>query len=263
MARILSLELTESSCTLAITRPPWATEIGRDTYGLWVRFEVKGVRQRMRWLPPGRFLMGSPAEEEGRFDWEGPRHEVRLTRGFWLCDTPCTQALWQAVMGRNPSHFKGKNRPVEQVSWEECQTFIDRLKAQLQGLALRLPTEAQWEYACRAGTETSRYQEELDTIAWYSANSHNETHEVGQKRPNAWGLYDMLGNVYEWCHDGQRDYKEEAVVDPVGPLDAGADRVIRGGSWNDPARAVRAANRGWIRPGLRVGDLGFRCASSG
>ena len=96
-----------------ITRPPWATEIGRDTYGLWVMFEVKSVRQRMRWILPGRFLMGSPPEEAGRFDWEGPRHEVQLTRGFWLFDTPCTQALWQAVMGRNPSQFKGKNRPVE------------------------------------------------------------------------------------------------------------------------------------------------------
>ena len=112
-----------------------------------------------------------------------------------MFDTPCTQALWQAVMGRNPSRFKGKNRPVEQVSWEDCQTFLNKLNAQLPGLALCLPMEAQWEYACRAGTETARYQEELDAIAWYDENSNGETHEVGLKHPNAWGLYDMLGNV--------------------------------------------------------------------
>jgi formylglycine-generating enzyme required for sulfatase activity len=246
-----------------ITRPPWATEIGRDAYGLWVMFEVKGVRQRLRWIPPGCFLMGSPKDEEGRYDEEGSQHEVQLTRGFWLCDTPCTQALWQAVMGRNPSRFKGKNRPVEQVRWEDCQIFLDKLHAQLPGLALHLPTEAQWEYACRAGTGTARYQEELDVIAWYADNSNDETHEVGQKQPNAWGLYDMLGNVGEWCHDGRRDYEQEAVVDPVGPLDAGALRVIRGGSWADPAQVVRAANRLWSHPGLRYVVLGFRCASSG
>jgi formylglycine-generating enzyme required for sulfatase activity len=148
------------------------------------------------------------------------------------------------------------------VSWEDCQTFFDKLNAQLPGLALHLPTEAQWEYACRAGTETARYQEELDAIAWYGDNSNGETHEVGLKHPNAWGLYDMLGNVYEWCHDGQRDYKEEAVVDPVEPTDAGAFRVVRGGGWDLSAQSVRAATRNWLHPGDRLGDLGFRCASS-
>src|SRR6185503_13178891 len=110
--------------------------------------------------------MGSPPEEAGRYSNEGPQHEVELSHGLWLFDTPCTQALWQAVMGRNPSRFKGQNRPVESVSWEDCQTFLDKLNAQLPGLAVRLPTEAQWEYACRAGTETARYAADLDAIAW-------------------------------------------------------------------------------------------------
>ena len=246
-----------------ITQPPWATEIGRDTYGLWALFEVERVRQRLRWILPGRFLMGAPPEEASQFGLEGPRHEVHLTRGFWLFDTLCTQILWQVVMGENPSRFEEKNRPVEQVSWEDCQAFLSKLNARLPGLALRLPTEAQWEYACRAGTGTARYQEDLDAIAWYVENSNYETHEVGQKRPNAWGLYDMLGNVYEWCHDGHRDYSESVVVDPVGPTDAGAHRVIRGGGWGFPAQFVRAASRVWDPTGIRVGVLGFRGASSG
>jgi formylglycine-generating enzyme required for sulfatase activity len=180
-----------------------------------------------------------------------------------LFDTPSTQALWQAVLGTNPSRFKGKNRPVESVSWEDCQTFLDKLNAQLPGLALRLPTEAQWEYSCRAGTETARYEEELDAIAWYAENSNSATHDVGQKRPNAWGLYDMLGNVDEWCHDGDQDYQEGRVIDPVGRTDAVAFRVIRGGSWDGTAQGVRAAYRNWVHPDDRSNFLGFRCAISG
>jgi len=251
--------------TFGLTKPSWASQIGRDVYGLWVMFEVKGIQQRMRWMPPGRFLMGSPLEEEERYDDEGPQHAVQLTRGFWLCDTPCTQALWQAVMRRNPSAVKGQHRPVEQVSWEECQTFLHRLNAHLSGVTLYLPTEAQWEYACRAGTKTTRYQEDLDTIAWYGDNSQGQTHEVGLKHPNAWGLYDMLGNVWEWCHDDQRDYakSEGVMVDPLGSTETGANRVVRGGSWNYSARFVRAAYRSWDDPGVRSDYLGFRPASAG
>jgi len=163
----------------------------------------------------------------------------------------------------NPSRFQGEDRPVERVSWEDCQGFIERLNAQLPGLGSRLPTEAQWEYACRAGTKTAWYGEELETIAWYAANSGNETHPVKQLEPNAWGLYDMLGNVDEWCYDGRRDYADAAQVDPVGPINADAGRVIRGGGWLYSAQGVRAACRGWVRPGSAPGDLGFRCASSG
>jgi formylglycine-generating enzyme required for sulfatase activity len=246
-----------------ITRPSWATEIGRDAYGLWVVLEVDGVRQRLRWIPPGRFWMGSPEAEEGRYDEEGPRHEVHLTRGFWLFDTPCTQALWSAVMGANLSRFQGEARPVEGVRWHDCQAFIGKLNERFTGLALGLPTEAEWEYACRAGTDTARYHDDVNAIAWYSGNSNRKTHEVGQKRPNARGLYDMLGNVFEWCHDGRRDYEQGTVSDPVGPIRAGAARVIRGGSWRYLARYVRAACRLWGGPGNRIDDLGFRCSSSG
>ena len=246
-----------------LTKPEWADEIGRDTYGLWSIFKVEEVRQRMRWIPPGRFWMGSPKDDEEAFEQERLQHEVLLTRGFWLFDTPCTQALWQVVMGKNPSGFKGEQRPVESVSWEDCQGFIQKVNTKVKDLALSLPTEAEWEYACRAGTETPRYAEDLDNIAWYSGNSKRETHPVKQKLTNAWGLYDMLGNVLEWCHDGRRDYKQNAEIDPIGSLEAGVGRVIRGGDWLDYALGVRAAYRVWSGPGNRDHFFGFRCASSG
>ena len=243
--------------------PTWAHDYGWDDIGPWMTFRVKDVTQTMRWIPAGSFVMGSPEDEEGRDDDEGPQHEVELTQGFWLFDTPCTQALWQAVMGENPSEFKGDQRPVEGVSWEDCQEFIAKLNELLPGLALCLPTEAQWEYACRAGTRTARYAEDLDAIAWYGENSDGETHPVKQKQPNAWGLYDMLGNVDEWCHDGEREYTAEEVINPVGPTDPGTNRVFRGGLWSVNAQFVRAAFRRWYDPGLRHGDFGVRCASSG
>jgi formylglycine-generating enzyme required for sulfatase activity len=245
-------------------KPLWATEIGRDKYGLWAAFEIDGVRQCLRWIPPGRFWMGSGEEDPEAVDREKPRHEVQITHGFWVFDAPCTQGLWQAVMGNNPSFFKGKGKkehPVEQVSWKDCQQFIAKVNAQMPELSLALPTEAEWEYACRAGTTTARYAEDLDAIAWYGENSR-ETHPVKQKQPNAWGMYDMLGNVDEWCHDGRRNYTVETVADPLGPITPVAGRVIRGGYWIDGAQFVRAACRFWDPPGLRDGDLGFRCASS-
>ena len=243
--------------------PAWASAWGQDQYGPWVALSVGEVEQRLRWIPPGSFRMGSPEDEEGHDEYEEPQHEVHLTKGFWLFDTPCTQALWQAVMGADPSHSKGEQRPVEQVSWKDCQGFILKLNALLPGLALCLPTEAEWEYACRAGTDTPRYAQDLDVIAWYRENSGSETHPVGQKDPNAWGLYDMLGNVFEWCHDGQRKYTQERALDPIGSLEAGVVRVIRGGLWDDVAQVVRAAYRHWYDPGSRYVYIGFRCASSG
>ena len=136
-----------------------------------------------------------------------------------------------------------------------CQRFLERLHGELPDLAWGLPTEAQWEYACRAGTQTARYEATLGAIAWYGSNSQNTTQAVAQKRPNAWGLYDMLGNVWEWCHDGRRPYTRDGVVDPMGPTAAGADRALRGGGWLFAARFARAA--------LRDAFLGFRAASSG
>ncbi|MCG8455332.1 MAG: formylglycine-generating enzyme family protein, partial [Holophagales bacterium] len=275
----------------AWTRPAWATSAGRDGYGLWASFEVEGVEQRMRWIPPGRFLMGSPESEAGRDEDESPQHPVVLTEGCWLAETPCTQALWEAVMGENPSRFQSPGRPVEQVRWEDCQVFLDRLNFRFRGLEVELPTEAEWEYACRAGTEAATWRGDLrifgandapilDEIAWYGGNSgvgfdleegedssvwreKQHPHEragtrgVSEKSPNPWGLCDMLGNVYEWCWDWSGSYAEKEVENPEGP-EEGRPRVIRGGSWGSDARRVRAAYRGWCDPGLRYDNLGFR-----
>ena len=148
-----------------------------------------------RWIPPGRFLMGSPEDEEGRVADEGPRHEERIGTGFWLFDTPCTQALWETVMEANPSQFKGPDRPVECVSWDECHEFVRRLNDRFPGLELGLPSEAQWEYACRAGTATVRYHAKLEEIAWYCENSGGETHRGG------WKAAERVGPVR---HAGER-----------------------------------------------------------
>ncbi len=240
--------------------PAWASEWGEDRqHGPWCAFAVGDVVQRLRWIPPGVFWMGSPETEEERFSFEGPRHLVSIDSGFWIFDTPCTQALWEAVMGENPSHFKGPDRPVESVSWDQCQEFLTALNSRLDGLQLALPSEAQWEYACRAGTETARYSENLNAIAWYDKNSGNETHPVARKEANSWGLYDMLGNVWEWCEDAwEDDYAAKARTAAAEP--ASAHRVIRGGSWLFDARCVRAAYRYRYEPSCRNYDLGFRCA---
>jgi hypothetical protein len=171
---------------------------------------------------------------------------------WWAFDFKSAQRASNGRPPPGPQHNKTRQK--------NCQTFIGHLNAQLPGLELRLPTEAQWEYACRAGTQTVCYQEELEAIAWFRDNSDGATHEVGEKQPNAWGLYDMLGNVWEWCHDGHRDYTQEAVVDPTGSIDAGADRILRGGSWLHPTWYVRAAYRSWEPPGHRNDYLGFRCS---
>ncbi len=215
------------------------------------------------WIPPGTFTMGSPKNESGRLPKEGPAHQVKLTKGFWLGRTPVTQRQWQEVMGNNPSAFQGdENRPVEQVSWRACQQFCEKV-SQRTRFPIRLPTEAQWEYACRGGIQRARYAEDLNAIAWYGENSAMVTHPVGQKSPNGWGLCDMLGNVWEWCHDGLRDYTKDAVTEPVGPTSADAYRCYRGGSWGNSAPLVRAAYRHALHQWLRSDLYGFRCSSSG
>ena len=213
--------------------------------------------------------MGSPDNEPGRYDDEGPQHQVTLTAGFWIAETPCTQALYEAVTGENPSRHKGSDRPVEEVTWNDACTFLSKLNERIPGLGLSLPTEAQWEYACRAGSTESTYAgpltldedgvkaPELDAIAWYFANSADGTRPVGQKTPNAWGLHDMLGNVDEWCNDLYDGYSSEPQQDPTGP-DVGDERVIRGGSWGGHARDCRAALRLALDPSYRSDHLGFR-----
>ncbi len=162
---------------------------------------------------PSTFMMGSPKSESGRDSNEGPQHQVTISKAFELQTTEVTQSQWQAVMGSTPSDFKGPDLPVEQVSWDDAQAFISKLNALGDGYRYRLPTEAEWEYAARAGT-TGPYAGDLDAMAWYSQNSGNKTHPVGTKAPNAWGLYDMHGNVWEWTQDWDGAYSSSAVTDP-------------------------------------------------
>lgn len=293
-----SVELcTDASKAVIRWRPrePWAVAEGRDRFGLWADVEVKGVVQRFRWIPPGSFRMGSPKGEAGRYNDEGPQHRVTWAQGRWLADTPVTQALWQAVMGENPSRFRSPDRPVEQVSWEDCQQFVARINDMVPGLEARLPGEAEWEYACRAGTATATWLGDLeilgannapllDAIAWYGGNcgvdyelkngintkswrekqhlhTTGGTHPVRRKEPNPLGLHDMLGNVHEWCLDAWGGYSKADVIDPDPvPGDAGSNRVFRGGSWGSNARYVRSAYRYALAPGLRDDYLGFRLA---
>ncbi|MCP5023918.1 MAG: formylglycine-generating enzyme family protein [bacterium] len=242
--------------------PAWASGWGEDRQGPFVEMELSGATQRMRWIPPGSFQMGSPGGEPGHYENEGPCHRVTLTQGFWLGETPCTQELWQAVMGSNPSHFEGLQRPVETVSISDVQDFLVKASEQdPEAPGLSLPTEAQWEYACRAGGFDPQYNSPwkdgvLDSIAWYEKNSGKETHAVKDKQPNRWGLHDMLGNVWEMCADYHEGYTATDRVDPFGK---GSERVYRGGSCWDVARGVRPAYRNWWVAGLVAGlILGFR-----
>ncbi len=206
-------------------------------------------------IEPGEFMMGS----ENASSAEKPVHLVRITRPFEMGKYEVTQAQWQAVMGSNPSHFKRcGDCPVENVSWEDAQEFIQRLNAQGSRYTYRLPTEAEWEYACRAGS-TGDYAGNLNAMAWYGENSGDKTHAVGTKRPNAWGLYDMHGNVWEWCQDwyGENYYSQSPSVDSQGPS-TGSYRVTRGGGWDNGALYCRSADRGWSAPDFRVYALGFR-----
>ena len=211
------------------------------------------------WVPAGTFLMGSPTDEEGRYRDER-QHEVRISEGYWMKKHEVTQGEWEAVMGTNPSYFSdcGPRCPVEEVSWDDTQELIRRLNSRESGngYVYRLPTEAEWEYGARAGTNGARYGK-LREIAWHRGNRGRRTHPVGQKRPNAWGVHDMLGNVWEWTGDWYRAYPSGPVTDPGGP-GSGSLRVIRGGSWGNDARSVRSADRGTGSSGARGSDLGFR-----
>ena len=212
------------------------------------------------WVPAGEFRMGSTSAEA--FDNEQPVTQVRISRGFWLGQHEVTQAEWQGVMGTNPSNFSGCGQcPVEEVSWNDAQEFIGRLNGRAGGNRYRLPTEAEWEYAARAGTTGDRYGN-LDASAWYGGNSGKRTHPVGQKAPNAWGLHDMLGNVWEWAADWYDDYPGGSVTDPKGP-GSGSERVARGGGWSYLSIRERSSLRFRDRPGLRLYFLGFRLLRTG
>ena len=258
--------------------PPFASAWGDDAFGLWAGITLStqhgSATQRFRWIEPGTFLMGSPEDEPERRDNEGPRHAVTLTQGFWLADSACTQALWQAVTGTNPSDFKGDDqRPVEQVSWNDVQPFLRKLEELLTGCEAALPTEAEWEYACRAGTDTpfsfgaqiTPEQVNYDGNYPYAGGGkglcREKTVPVKSLPPNAWGLHEMHGNVWEWCADGQRKYDGQPQQDPTGPVpEEGKDTppAVRGGSWLNLARRARSACRYAFPPGNAFRDRGFR-----
>ena len=245
-----------------------------------------GVDLEMIWIPAGTFMMGSPEDELGRYDNE-TQHQVTLTQGFWIGKYPVTQAQYKGVTGGNPSHFTSffggmkKDNPVESVSWDEighfCYVLNETHESELpSGYKFALPTEAQWEYACRAGTTRALnsnqnllngngYDSRLDELGWYDANSGGKTHPVGQKKPNAWGLYDMHGNVWEWCRDNCKyaggvatDTYRDGVVDPV--CCSGSNRVLRGGSWRNFAGYCRSASRHDRDPSISRNYVGFRLA---
>ncbi|MCL4503148.1 MAG: SUMF1/EgtB/PvdO family nonheme iron enzyme [Deltaproteobacteria bacterium] len=219
------------------------------------------------YIPAGSFIMGSPENEPGRNPDE-QQHEVTLSRGFYLQSTPLTQRQWQAVMGGKPATSStGGDCPVANVSWHECQAFLQKLNLLREGV-YRLPTEAEWEYACRAGGAaalgdrelTALFREHdpfLEAVAWYCGNSARHAHPVGVKNPNAWDLYDMHGNVMEWCQDWYGEYPAGAAVDPTGPP-TGVARVIRGGSWFSSAKNCRAACRAKRAPDSRSHYVGLR-----
>jgi formylglycine-generating enzyme required for sulfatase activity len=246
-----------------------------------------GVRLELVLVPAGRFRMGSPATEAGRNEDE-KQHWVKITRPFYIGKHEVTQEQWEKVMGKNPSEFKGPKNPVENVSWDDCRAFIEKLNALPHPIPLpkgegaspnpsppgrgargegsfRLPTEAEWEWACRAGTRTRFSSGDADAsladVAWFDANSGNTTHPVGEKKPNAWGLHDLHGNVWEWCGDWYGEYAGGAWApqrDPEGPA-TGSARVLRGGAWGGIPGGCRSAYRS-SPPAIRDFVIGFRVA---
>ena len=224
-------------------------------------FTVGGVSFTMVYVPGGTFTMGATSEQgSDAYNDEKPAHSVTLS-SYYIGETEVTQALWTAVMGSNPSRFKGDQRPVERVSWNDCQTFISRLNAKT-GKYFRLPTEAEWEYAARGGhSGGSKYagSDNINSVAWYIFNSGRETHNVATKSPNGLGIYDMSGNVWEWCQDWYGAYSSSSQTNPKGPSN-GDDRVRRGGSWYDVAWDCRVSRRDDDSPYGSDFHLGLRLA---
>ena len=224
-------------------------------------FYVNGVSFEMVYVEGGTFVMGATSEQESdAYDNEKPVHSVTLS-GYYIGKCEVTQELWEAVMGSNPSHFKGAQNPVESVSWNDCQNFIKKLNS-LTGRTFRLPTEAEWEYAARGGNQSSHYKYSgsgnIGNVAWYDDNSGSKTHAVGTKSPNELGIYDMSGNVYEWCSDRYGGYYSAgAQTNPQGPS-SGSYRVLRGGSWYYYARRCRVSHRGGSGPDNSSSDYGLR-----
>lgn len=219
-----------------------------------------GITMELVRIDSGSFMMGS-YEEEGDSD-ETPRRKVTITKSFYIGMYEVTQEQWEKVMGENPSEWKGKKHPVDTVSWNDCMEFTEKL-SEITGREFTLPTEAQWEYACRAGTTTKWFfgnnVSSYIQYGWIDEEAQGITHPVGLKKPNAWGLYDMYGNIQEWCKDWyQNPYLESDLVDPAGPR-VGDSRVIRGGGWGDISDNARSAYRNAIGEDVSNNGTGFRC----
>ena len=235
--------------------------IGKANYTPNVKtFYANGVSFEMVEVRGGTFRMGGTSEQgSDAYDSEKPVHSVTLS-GYYIGKTEVTQALWKAVMGSNPSSWKGDNLPVERVSWDDCQEFIRKLNS-LTGQHFRLPTEAEWEFACRGGNNSRGYKYSgsnyIDNVAWYTDNSGAKTHPVATKLPNELGIYDMSGNVWEWCSDWYGKYSSGAQANPKGPYD-GSGRVVRGVSWIDSARCCRSSYRYDFSPGICDDRFGLR-----
>ncbi len=286
----LTIETASMALTVAQVVPPFMAERGRDEYGLYAVWQVAGQPVRLRYIEPGQFTMGSNAAEQTTVleKNESPQHQVTISQGYWLAETACTQALWQAVMGNNPSKFHenaggGPQHPVEQVSWLDVQQFLSKLASILRAAGIEnyqvsLPTEAEWEYACRAGTTTPFWfgeniqsdQVNYDGTHPYRNGKKGEyrakTVAVEALPQNGWGLYQMHGNVWEWCADGFRVYADQSEMNPglkqaLKPdLTNDSGRAVRGGGWSSGALDARCACRGLYRPDGRDDGLGFRFA---
>ena len=263
---LLSVAITGVGCSLRRTA---SANGSASTAGRSEELSIPDLKLPLVRIEPGSFVMGTPKSEVHRDRDERP-HKVTLTEPYYLGATEVTQSQYDMIMGDNPSHFKGDDRPVESVSWEDAVEFCRRLTERErragrlpEGQEYRLPTEAEWEYACRAGSRTAycfgNDTRALSGYAWFQHTSRRRTHDVGQKRSNAWGLYDMHGNVYEWCSDWYGDYPVGPVADPTGPQ-KGTSRVMRGGSWATPHMSCRSAARAWGLPSSPSHIVGFRVA---
>ncbi len=251
------------------TNPPAKPSAGQrsnaaSTSASNAKLNLKNLISNMVYVSGGTFTMGATSEQgDDAFDDEKPAHSVTVS-GFYICKYEVTQALWKAVMGNNPSNWKGDNLPVEQVSWDDCQTFIRKLNA-LTGKNFRLPTEAEWEFAARGGNNSRGYKysgsNNIGDVAWYDGNSGNKTHVVGTKSPNELGIYDMSGNVCEWCQDRKGSYSSASQTNPTG-ASSGSNRVLRGGSWRYYARGCRSSFRCISTPDGRDDTEGLRLVLS-
>ena len=252
---------SSSSNTLGYSSASSSMSSGSNTISIPVK---NGISIEMVKVEAGTFMMGATSEMKGPYDNEKPLHQVTLTNDYYMGMYEVPQALWEAVMGSNPSEYKGDNLPVEMVSWNDCQEFISKLNS-LTGRKFRLPTEAEWEYAAHGGKKSRGYQysgnSNISDVAWYDGNSGSKPHPVGTKQANELGIYDMSGNVYEWCSDWYGSYSSSSQMNPTG-ADSGSGCVVRGGSWYDFALGCRLSYRGSITPFYRGNDIGLRLALS-